>query len=94
MSPNFAGMRYTNYFSSLVKEQGPPHLNPDQFRRMMNIVFLEGTIAGMERIKAREKSQAFRYDMLIFKQNKTLAQLTGNLHPSRLIREMCQMSNS
>jgi hypothetical protein len=86
-------MRYTNYFSSLVKEQGPPHLNSDQFKRMMNIVFLEGMIAGMEKIKVKEKSQTFKYDMLIFKQNQVLTQLTGNLHPSGLIREMYQMSN-
>ena len=86
-------MRYTNYFSSLVKEQGPPHLNPDQFKRMMNIVFLEGIIAGMEKIKVKEKSQTFKYDMLIFKQNQVLTQLTGNLHPSQLTREMYQMSN-
>ena len=86
-------MRYTNYFSSLVKEQGPPHLNPDQFKRMMNIVFLEGMIAGMEKIRITEKSQTFKYDMLIFKQNQVLTQLTGNLHPSQLIREMYQMSN-
>mgnify|MGYP001595823129 FL=1 len=86
-------MRYTNYFSTLVKEQGPPHLNPDQFKRMMNIVFLEGVIAGMEKIKVKEKSQTFKYDMLIFKQNQVLTQLTGNLHPRGLIREMYQMSN-
>ena len=86
-------MRYTNYFSSIVKEQGPPHLNPDQFRRMMNIVFLEGMISGMEKVKAKEKSQSFKYDMLILKQNQILTKLTGNLKPSLLIREMYQMSN-
>ena len=86
-------MQYTNYFSSLVREQGPPHLNTEQFRRMMNIVFLEGMIAGIEKIKVKEKSQTFKYDMLIFKQNKRLAQLTGNLQPGQLIREMYQMSN-
>ena len=86
-------MRYTNYFSSLVKEQGPPHLNPDQFKRMMNIVFLEGMIAGMEKVKVKDKSQTFKYDMLIFRQNQVLTQLTRNLHPNRLIREMYQMSN-
>ena len=86
-------MRYTNYFSSTVKEQGPPHLNPDQFRRMMNIVFLEGIIAGMEKIKNKDKTQVFKYDMLIFKQNQLLTKLTGNLRPNQLIREMYQMSN-
>ena len=86
-------MHYTNYFSSIVKEQGPPHLNPDQFRRMMNIVFLEGIIAGMEKIKNKDKTQVFKYDMLIFKQNQVLTKLTGNLRPNQLIREMYQMSN-
>ena len=85
-------MRYTNYFSSIVKDQGPPHLNPDQFRRMMNIVYVEGSIAGINKIKTREKSEVFKYDMLIFKQNQVLTQLTGNLEPGQLIREMYTMS--
>ena len=77
----------------MVKEQGPPHLNPDQFRRMMNIVYVEGVISGMTKIKVREKTEVFKYDMLIFKQNKALTQLTGNLDPRQLIREMHRMSD-
>jgi len=47
----------------------------------------------MEKIKVTEKSQTYQYDILIFKQNQVLTQLTGNLHPNRLIREMYQISN-
>ena len=85
-------MRYTNYFSSLIREQGPPHLDPDQFRRMMNIVFVEGILAGMNRIKEQEKTLLFKYDMLIFKHQRMLTELTGDLQPRDLIREMCSVS--
>jgi hypothetical protein len=87
-------MLYTNYFSSLIKEQGPPNLNPDQFRRMMNIVFVEGIIVGMQRIKEKEKTMVFRYDMLIFKHQKVLTDLTGNLQPRELVREMYSISQN
>ena len=85
-------MIYTNYFSSLIIEQGPPNLNPDQFRRMMNIVFVEGIIVGIQRIKEKEKTMVFKYDMLIFKHQKVLTDLTGNLQPRELIREMHSIS--
>lgn len=85
-------MLYTNYFSSVVKQQGPPNLNPDQYRRMMNIVFVEGMIQGIKKIKEKEMSALFKYDMMIFRHQKTLTGLTGNLHPKELIREMYTIS--
>ena len=37
-------MKYTKYFSGVIKNQGIPHLNVEQYGRFMNIVSLEGKL--------------------------------------------------
>ncbi len=56
----------------------------------MNIVYLEGCIQGLKSIK--DPQLPYKYEMLIFKYQKKLADLTGNLQPQELIREMYQAS--
>lgn len=87
-------MTYANYFSSVTKDNGQPNLSADQFRRMMNIVYIEGVINGIKRIKEKEKGQYFKYDVLIFKHDSVLTQLTGNLRPNALLREMYHLSKN
>lgn len=87
-------MIYSRYFSSITKENGQPNLNSDQFRRMMNIVFTEGVIHGMGMIKKKDKSEYFKYDMLIFNHRITLTDLTGNLKPGDLLKEMYLLSSN
>ena len=85
-------MIYTRYFAAITSENGQPNLNPDQFRRMMNIVFVEGILNGLSKIKEMDKTQYFRFDTLIFKQDKVLTDLTGNLKPGDLLKEMYRLS--
>ena len=58
----------------------------------MNIVFVEGVISGLNKAKQtyKDTNQYFRYDTLIFKENMKLTDLTGNLLPELLIKEMYQ----
>lgn len=56
----------------------------------MNIVYLEGSIQGLKSIKNPE--MPYKYDMIIFKYQKKLADLTGNLKPQELVREMYRVS--
>ncbi len=44
-------MKYSKYFGTITKDNGQPNLNTAQFRRMMNIVFTEGVIHGLNIIK-------------------------------------------
>ena len=37
-------MKYKKYFSGVIKNQGIPHLNVEQYGRFMNIVSLEGKL--------------------------------------------------
>jgi hypothetical protein len=87
-------MIYANYFSSVTKDNGQPNLSADQFRRMMNIIYIEGVISGIKRIKEKETGQYFKYDVLIFKHDAVLTELTGNLKPGMLLREMYRLSKN
>ena len=83
-------MQYTKHFSFLAKENGQPQLTSVQFRRVMNIIYLEGVIHGLNKVKESHKDtdQFYKYDMLIFKEEKQLVELTGNLNPDILLKEM------
>ncbi len=83
-------MQYTKYFSFIVKENGQPQLASDQFRRMMNIIYLEGVIYGLTKCKEAHKDtdQYYKYDMIIFKEQMKLTDLTGNVKPDELVRTM------
>lgn len=85
-------MHYSNYFSSVTKDNGQPNLSADQFRRMMNIVYIEGVINGIKYIKKKEKGQPFKYDVIIFKHDSVLKELTGSLKPNLLLKEMYRLS--
>lgn len=87
-------MKYSSYFSSVTKENGPPNLNPEQFKRLMNITFIEGVIQGLNKVKQEYKDSPYYYkfDTFIFKYDMLLAQLTGNLNPTDLLREMYNLS--
>ena len=87
-------MFYAKYFSTVTKDHGQPNLSADQFRRMMNIVYIEGVINGIKRIKEKETGQYFKYDVQIFKHDSVLQQLTGNLKPNLLLKEMYRLSKN
>ena len=73
-----------------MNESGPFQINTDQWRRVMNIVYLEGSIHSLQKI--RDPEMPFKYDMVVFKYQQKLTDLTGNLAPKDLIREMYVMS--
>jgi hypothetical protein len=86
-------MKYSKYFGSITRDKGGLNLSTEQFQRLMNIVFLEGSISGLNQAKEtyKETNQYFRYDTIIFKENKRLTDLTGNLPPDKLLKEMHQL---
>jgi hypothetical protein len=88
-------MKYSKYFGSVTKDSGQPNLNTEQFRRMMNIISVEGIIQGMNRIKEKYKNTQYyyKYDLDIFKHQRVLTTLTGNLKAEDLFREMIMDSN-
>ena len=87
-------MKYTRYIAAICKENGPPKLSTSQFRRLMNIVYAEGVKNGLTKAKNTYKDTPhfYRYDVLIFKTERQLVDLTGNIAPENLLLEMYTMS--
>ena len=83
-------MKYSKYFGLITRDKGGLNLSTEQFQRLMNIVFLEGSISGLNKAKQtyKDTNQFYRYDTIIFKENKRLTDLTGNLPPDKLLKEM------
>ena len=73
-----------------MNESGPFQISGDQWRRVMNIVYLEGSIHSLQKVK--DPKMPFKYDVIVFRYQKQLTDLTGNLAPKDLIREMYKMS--
>jgi hypothetical protein len=87
-------MKYTKYFGAITKDQGQINLSSEQFRRMMNIVHVEGALRGMNKIKEthKNKQEYYKYDMLIFNEKDKLKILTSDLSPELLLTEMLHLS--
>jgi len=88
-------MKYTKYFGLITRNQGKLNLSTNQFQRIMNIVHLEGVIKGLIKAKDtyKDTNHFHRYDMLIFKQNRKLTDLSGNVTPEMLLQEMVRLSD-
>jgi len=83
---------YTRYFAGILNEHGSLNLSSDQWKRVMNIVYLEGSIHSLRSII--DPKHPFRYDTIIFKYQKRLTELTGNQNPGNLIKEMYRLSEA
>ncbi|TXD70575.1 hypothetical protein [Aequorivita lipolytica] len=72
-------MKYTNYFSQIITEKDISNLSTDQFKRIMNIVFIEGCLAGAK------NAAHLQY---------LLNTLTNNQEPNNLYFEMKLLSET
>ena len=86
-------MKYTKYFGLITKEHGQLNLSSEQFQRTMNIVHLEGVMLGLNNAKETYKDTIhyYKYDIILFKYDKKLTELTGNLSPEMLIQEIVRI---
>ena len=78
---------YSKYFSNVVKSQGVPHLNADQFVRYQNIIALEYFINLIKKIGVSHS--LFGH---VSKAEKNLERLTKKLSPEELLQEMIELS--
>ena len=83
-------MEYSKYFGDLVRENGQPNLSVQQFKRFMNIIATENKINGLNIAKRQHKNTNLfhQYDIIIFRHEKQLTELSGNQKPKDLIKEM------
>jgi hypothetical protein len=87
-------MKYTPYFSYILKLNGSPHLSQDMFALYMNIVHLEGRIAELNDLanKARQNDQKFVYRLKIDLIKDKLLRLTNNLEPKEFLAFLVENS--
>jgi len=80
-------MKYTSYFSQLLKSNGCPHLSPDMFALYMNIVHLEGRIAELNDLanKAQQNDQKFVYRLKSEHIKDKILKLTNRLEPKEFL---------
>ena len=83
-------MRYTKYFSGVLRNQGVPNLNAEQYARFMNIVSLEGRLAELNDIKKSIKNpdEAYKYDVRIYKVSNKIKGLTLDEYPKDVMQNM------
>lgn len=83
-------MRFTKYYNGVVKNQGIPNLNSEQYCRLMNIISLEGRLQELMSLKEKIKDPAKRnqYDIRILTLEGKLAELTSRNYPKYVLNDM------
>ncbi len=80
-------MEYTKYFSALVTASGTPNLQTDQFKQLMNIIHLEGQLAGVEKVIKQFKhiDGELRYSIVQRSIKDQITSITQGLTPKKLL---------
>ncbi len=81
-------MKYTKFFSGYVNTQGSPNLQPDQFKQLMNLIHLEGQIAGIDRVieKFKNIDSHLKYDFVKVDITKKIDEVSKGLSPEELLQ--------
>ena len=83
-------MKYTKYFSGVLRNQGVPNLNVEQYARLMNIVSLEGRLQELLDIKATipNREEYYKYDVRINRITNKIKEATLDVLPKELMQNM------
>lgn len=88
-------MKYTKHFSFVNKNVGLQRLSVDQLARLFNIVYLEGKINGFDNCARLYKDFDHGQGTLSkFRLQKQLTELTGNIDPKDLMKQMYRFSQN
>jgi len=83
-------MKYTKYFSGVLRNQGVPNLNVEQYAKLMNIVSLEGRLQELLDIKEtiQNREEYYKYDVRINRITNKIKELTLDVLPKELMQNM------
>jgi len=81
---------YTKYLSALVNDQGAPNVSQADYKKLMNVVYLEGKLEGLRNASnmMTNTTEPRKFDLKMFDIQKQITQITGNLEPKEFIRLM------
>jgi hypothetical protein len=77
-------MKYSKYFSQIVRDNGTPNLSKEGYAKMMNIISLEGQLQTFKKVS---KLEPHKYSTMQLDVNMQLIKLTGNLDPKEFLRQ-------
>ena len=83
-------MKYTKYFSGVLRNQGVPNLNVEQYARLMNIVSLEGRLQELLDIKEtiQNREEYYKYDVRINRITNKIKEVTLDVLPKEFMQNM------
>jgi hypothetical protein len=87
-------MKFTKYFASVIKSNGVPHLNVDEYQKLFNIITLETRLNELQQLKDNERNHNRNYSLgtRIFNLEQKLNRLTMENSPANLLKYMVQES--
>lgn len=87
-------MKFTRYFSGVIKNQGIPHIDVDEYRRLFNIISLEAKLEEIYKLKDNERNNDRKYvlDVRIHDLKETLNRLTMENTPQNVLKYMLSKS--
>ncbi|HEY5687622.1 MAG TPA: hypothetical protein VIS27_04880 [Yeosuana sp.] len=83
-------MKYTKYYSGLLRNQGVPNLNVEQYAKLMNIVSLEGRLQELLDLKESisNREEYYKYDVRINRITNKINEITLDVLPKELMQNM------
>ncbi|WP_178988706.1 MULTISPECIES: hypothetical protein [Winogradskyella] len=87
-------MQFTRYFSKVLRENGTPDINVNEYQRMLNIIVLENQIDIIKRVKLNNRhNDKIRYmEKELFDLQHKLNFLTRENKPEHLLKYMLNSS--
>lgn len=88
-------MKFTRYFSGVIKNQGIPHIDVNEYRRLFNIITLEAKLEELSRLKDNERNHDRKYmlDSRIHDLKTQLDRLTMENTPQNVLKYMLSESD-
>ena len=87
-------MKFTRYFSGIIKNNGIPHIHTNAYQKLFNIVSLENRLDELWQLKEKEpnKDRKYRFEIRIKEFESILNRLTMENTPKNVLKYM--LSNS
>ena len=85
-------INYTKHLSALVNDQGAPNVSQEDYKKLMNVVYLEGKLEGLKTATKMmtNTTEPRKFDLKLFDVQKQITLITGNLEPKEFIRLMLE----
>jgi hypothetical protein len=84
-------MKFTTYYSNVIKAQGVPHLSVKAHARLMNIIFLEGALYHLHGLKAEGQSKV-NLNKKEYQLYDQLYKLTNKQSPQDILQDLLAQS--